>query len=203
MDATAFCSNHAWKRWFWPQKLSMNAPRFESAFWNAVYSKSAFWNAVYSKISMDETAFCSNHVWKRWFWPQKLSINAPSVSFHFLQVLRSVIAKQCIVSLQRLSNLMPVGHFFSLNLNNKVLATFPCDLEDHLRTFDMIYWMFGVIIWLWWDRTCRQWRNYGGGGGGGHRGARAPQSAGIFFLLVIEVCDVRLGKVPNTSHFLG
>ena len=77
MDATAFCSNHVWKRWFWPQKLSMNAPRFESAFWNAVYSKSAFWNAVYSKISMDATAFCSNHVWKRWFWPQKLSINAP------------------------------------------------------------------------------------------------------------------------------
>ena len=77
MDATAFCSNHVWKRWFWPQKLSMNAPRFESAFWNAVYSKSGFWNAVYSKISMDATAFCSNHVWKRWFWPQKLSINAP------------------------------------------------------------------------------------------------------------------------------
>ena len=77
MDATAFCSNHVWKRWFWPQKLSMNAPRFESAFWNAVYSKSAFWNVVYSKISMDATAFCSNHVWKRWFWPQKLSINAP------------------------------------------------------------------------------------------------------------------------------
>ena len=67
MDATAFCSNHVWKRWFWPQKLSINAPRFESAFWNAFYSK----------ISMDATAFCSNHVWKRWFWPQKLSINAP------------------------------------------------------------------------------------------------------------------------------
>ena len=82
MDATAFCSNHVWKRWFWPQKLSMNAPRFESAFWNAVYSKSAFWNAVYSKISMDATAFCSNHVWKRWFWPQKLSINAPLAVKH-------------------------------------------------------------------------------------------------------------------------
>ena len=181
MDATAFCSNHVWKRWFWPQKLMpgtfvlqqdtlstlllstqvykwvpgrmwriccvcnclnanigssarnaplgveivhckcgleiileivsndrgnntvapwtssldgyvriinaaiiiiINAPRFESAFWNAVYSKSAFWNAVYSKISMDATAFCSNHVWKRWFWPQKLSINAPLVPSH-------------------------------------------------------------------------------------------------------------------------
>ena len=66
MDATAFCSNHVWKRWFWPQKLSINAPRF----WIGVLKR------VYSKISMDATAFCSNHVWKRWFWPQKLSINA-------------------------------------------------------------------------------------------------------------------------------
>ena len=90
MDATAFCSNHVWKRWFWPQKLSMNAPRFESAFWNAVYSKSAFWNAVYSKISMDATAFCSNHVWKRWFWPQKLSINAPSESQSAWLLMRRV-----------------------------------------------------------------------------------------------------------------
>ena len=89
MDATAFCSNHVWKRWFWPQKLSMNATRFESAFWNAVYSKSAFWNAVYSKISMDATAFCSNHVWKRWFWPQKLSINAPSKCIVFRMKLRN------------------------------------------------------------------------------------------------------------------
>ena len=85
MDATAFCSNHVWKRWFWPQKLSMNAPRFESAFWNAVYSKSALWNAVYSKISMDATAFCSNHVWKRWFWPQKLSMNAPRFETLFIR----------------------------------------------------------------------------------------------------------------------
>ena len=80
MDATAFCSNHVWKHWFWPwtqhfvwkpdfglKKLSINAPRFESAFWNDVYSK----------ISMDATAFCSNHVWKRWFGLKKLSINAP------------------------------------------------------------------------------------------------------------------------------
>ena len=39
MDATAFCSNHVWKRWFWPQKLSINAPRFESSFWNAFSRK--------------------------------------------------------------------------------------------------------------------------------------------------------------------
>ena len=34
------------------------------AFWIGVLKR------VYSKISMDATAFCSNHVWKRWFWPQ-------------------------------------------------------------------------------------------------------------------------------------
>ena len=43
------------------------------AFWIGVLKR------VYSKISMDATAFCSNHVWKRWFWLQKLSINAPLV----------------------------------------------------------------------------------------------------------------------------
>ena len=59
----ASSSNHVWKFWSWGQKLSMNARRFESALWNDVYSESAFWNAVYSKISMDATAFCSNHVW--------------------------------------------------------------------------------------------------------------------------------------------
>ena len=39
MDATAFSSYHVWKRWFWPQELSFNAPRFESAFWNAFIPK--------------------------------------------------------------------------------------------------------------------------------------------------------------------
>ena len=67
MDATAFCSNHVWKRWFWPQKLSINAPRF----WIGVLKR------VYSKISMDATAWCFNHVWKRWFWRQKFKHNAP------------------------------------------------------------------------------------------------------------------------------
>ena len=44
------------------------------------------------------------------------------------------------------------------------------------------------------------------GGGGGGTGARAPppppNRLAIFFLLllVIEVCDVRLGKMPNTSQ---
>ena len=54
---------------------------------------------------------------------------------------------------------------------------------------------------------CGQWRNYGGA-----RGARAPPPPNrlaiffffffffFFFLLVIEVCDVRLGKMPNTSQ---
>ena len=47
------------------------------AFWIGVLKR------VYSKISMDATAFCSNHVWKRWFWPQKLSINAPRLNRRF------------------------------------------------------------------------------------------------------------------------
>ena len=34
--------------------------------------ESAFWNGVYKKISPDATVFCTNHVWKRWFWPQKV-----------------------------------------------------------------------------------------------------------------------------------
>ena len=29
MDATAFCSNHVWKRWFGLNKLSINAPLFD------------------------------------------------------------------------------------------------------------------------------------------------------------------------------
>ena len=57
--------------------------------------------------------------------------------------IKASLPYNAIVSLQRLSHLMPVDHFFSGNLNNKVLATSPCDLEDHLRTFDMLYWMFG------------------------------------------------------------
>ena len=38
-----------------------------------------------------------------------------------------------------------VIHFLSENLNNKVLATSPCDLEDHSSVFDMNYWMFGQL----------------------------------------------------------
>ena len=39
---------------------------------------------------MDATAFCSNHVWKRWFWPQKLSINAPLVFCNFKKISASM-----------------------------------------------------------------------------------------------------------------
>ena len=67
MDATAFCSNHVWKTLILASKVKHK----RTPFWIGVLKR------VYSKISMDATAFCSNHVWKRWFWPQKLSINAP------------------------------------------------------------------------------------------------------------------------------
>ena len=71
MDATALCSIPRLKTLMLASKVKHE----RNPFWigvdeYAVYSKSAFWNAVYSKISMDATAFCSNHVWKRWFWPQ-------------------------------------------------------------------------------------------------------------------------------------
>ena len=121
MDATAFCSNHVWKRWFWPQKLSMNAPRFESSFWNAVYSKSAFWNAVYSKISMDVTAFCSNHVWKRWFWPQKLSINAP----YFYKMSRRI--KSHAVLLNTLAHCSPHQRKLLIKTADKGLIDAICE----------------------------------------------------------------------------
>ena len=79
-------------------------------------------------------------------WPITLPLKmtmSVSIFCKFCELDKSIIAKQRIVLLQRLSHLMSVDHFFSGKLNNKVLATFPCDLEDHLCTFDMIYWMFG------------------------------------------------------------
>ena len=38
--------------------------------WSAPFC--AFWISVYKKMSTDATVFCTNHVWKRWFWPQKV-----------------------------------------------------------------------------------------------------------------------------------
>ena len=40
-----------------------------------------------------------------------------------------------MVWLQRLPLLMPGDHFISGNLNDKVLATSPCDPEDHIRAY--------------------------------------------------------------------
>ena len=42
--------------------------------------------------------------------------------------------------------------FLSENFN-KVLATSPRDLEDHLVAFDMDWWNVWAIIWLWWGWT--------------------------------------------------
>ena len=72
MDATAFCSNHVWKNYAdfgLTEKLSMNAPRLLNRrdIWNAVlFEIRVLKRCDYSKISMDATAFCSNHVnnWK-------------------------------------------------------------------------------------------------------------------------------------------
>ena len=61
-----------------------------------------------------------------------IAIEDDNVIFHFLQVKfgkldKSVIAKQCMVWLLNLFHLMPCDHFLSGNLNNRVLATSPCD----------------------------------------------------------------------------
>ena len=91
-NQTTFVNAHFWAFWsaFWRvySKISWTQQRFAlTTFENAIlaskvkHKRTPFWigvlKRVYSKISMDATAFCSNHVWKRWFWPQKLSINAP------------------------------------------------------------------------------------------------------------------------------
>ena len=66
-----FFSREAWTvlpwRAFWIGVLN---PRFKTLILPSQ-------NKHERSLSMDATAFCSNHVWKRWFWPQKLSINAP------------------------------------------------------------------------------------------------------------------------------
>ena len=86
-----------------------------------------------------------------WRWQYQFPLFAS-----FSKWIKASLPNNAIVSLQRLSHLMPVDHFFSGNLNNKVLATFPCDLEDHYFAHiwhDLLeVW---VIIWQWWDRTCR------------------------------------------------
>ena len=67
-------------------------------------------------------------------------IEDDNVSLHFVQVLRIGLSlpNTAIVSLQRLLHLKPVDYFFSGNFKDKMLATYPCNLEDHMRRFDMI-----------------------------------------------------------------
>ena len=73
------------------------------AFWIGVLKR------VYSKISMDATAFCSNHVWKRWFWPQKLCINAP------LDHIRVRCSSCILVSKKKMASLNnPIWEYYCL-----------------------------------------------------------------------------------------
>ena len=91
---TTFVNAHFWAFWIgvfetrlFENKHGRNSVLLEPRLKTLIlaskvkHKRTPFWigvlKRVYSKISMDATAFCSNHVWKRWFWPQKLSINAP------------------------------------------------------------------------------------------------------------------------------
>ena len=82
MDATAFCSRATFENcWYLASKVKHD---YVNPFWIGVLKRCwianpRLWNAVCSYLSLDATAFCSNHVWKRWCWPQKLSINSPNV----------------------------------------------------------------------------------------------------------------------------
>ena len=48
---------------------------------------------------------------------------------------------------------MPGDHFLSGNLNDKVLATSPCDPEDIGHELMDVHHVW-AIIWLWRARTC-------------------------------------------------
>ena len=49
--------------------------------------------------------------------------------------IKALLPNNAMVWLQRLPHLMPGDHFLSGNLNDKVLATSPCDPEDHIRAY--------------------------------------------------------------------
>ena len=66
--------------------------------------------------------------------------------FHFLQVLdESVIVTKCNGMAAEIVSFHAGDNFLSGNLNNDVLATFPCDLENHSGIFDMNELMFGQL----------------------------------------------------------
>ena len=63
---TSFKRDYMWVAFMLPQNQRFALITFR----NAPFC--AFWNGVYKKMSPDATVFCTNHVWKRWFWPQKV-----------------------------------------------------------------------------------------------------------------------------------
>ena len=53
----------------------------------------------------------------------------------FVNRIKASLSNNAMVWLQRLPHLMPDDHFLSGNLNDKVLATSPCDPEDPNRAY--------------------------------------------------------------------
>ena len=77
----------------------------------------------------------------------------------FVNRIKASLPNNAMVWLQRLPHLIPGDHFLSWNLNDKVLATSPCDPEDHIRVY--LTWInacsscLGNYLAIWWARTCR------------------------------------------------
>ena len=71
-----------------------------------------------------------------WRWQCHFSLFAS-----FVNRIKASLPNNAMVSLQRLPHLMPGDHFLSGNLDDKVLATSPCDPEDHIRAY--LTWING------------------------------------------------------------
>ena len=76
----------------------------------------------------------------------------------FVNRIKASLPNNAMVWQQRLPHLMPGDHFLSGNLNGKVLATSPCDPEEHIRAY--MTWINGCSSSLgsylaMVNRTCR------------------------------------------------
>ena len=120
-------------------------------FQGPIVLKSIYLNIFIWHISKEQLIFFPlvaflHHVCHAWpsTLPLKMTMSVSNFC-KFCELDKSVIiAKQC----NRIAAEIVTSHAswyisFLEIWNNKVLATFPCDLEDRLRSFDTIYWMFG------------------------------------------------------------
>ena len=87
--------------------------------------------------------------------PLKMTMSV-SLFASFANWIKASLPNNAIVSLQRLSHLMPVDHFFSGNFEQQGACNFATLWSGgsfaHIWHDLLDVWL---IIWLWWDRTCR------------------------------------------------